>query len=452
MKLRTQMDNRNLLQTPAKADPIILYIDDDPQNRALINRLLTNYHFRVIEAATGLEGIQIARKLTPDLILMDINMPGLDGHETTTRMRSIGGLKHTPIIALTVRSTKGERELALAAGCDGYITKPIDVDSFPHQIIAYLQGHKDTISKDEQHLYLGKYSQKLVERLENKIVELQEANARLQKIDKIKSDFVTLAAHELRTPITLVYGYARLMQAELETSGDSRLFEKGNIGDLANRVYRSVQRLSDVVNDILNISLIEADEMRLERRPVSLQNIINATLEELTPAKTGRQLNIVTENIESLPTIIGDNERLRQVFWNLLSNAVKFTPDNGSIVIRGWVAYPSDLSPNDQFAGSPPNDPTQGDVVIMIKDTGIGIDPSEQKQIFERFYIVGNTAYHSTSKTAFGGGGMGLGLPIAQGIIAAHAGRIWVESPGRNEATNPGSTFYVLLPIDSSKR
>lgn len=434
-------------QVISETAPKILYIDDDPNNRTLINRVLTNYNFRVIEAATGLEGIEVAKREIPDLILMDINMPGLDGHETTTRMRTISGLNRTPIIALTVRSTAGERELALAVGCDGYISKPIDVDNFPYQIIGYLQGRKDTITQDEHRHYLGKYSQKLVDRLEAKIIELQEANARLQKIDKVKSDFVTLAAHELRTPITLVYGYSRLLQTEIQEMAQEHLYHKGSIGDLADRIFHSVQRLSEVVNDILNISLIEADEMRLERRPLKLVNVIEAVLQELAPAKTGRALNIKLEDVADLPPIMGDSERLRQVFWNILSNAVKYTPDDGSIVVKGWVVY------SQQFQQSPASDHNSaGDVVIMVKDTGIGIDRSEQKQIFERFYIVGNTAYHSTSKTAFGGGGMGLGLPIAQGIINAHQGRVWVESPGRNEKTNPGSTFYILLPINPPSR
>ena len=190
----------------------VLYIDDDPVNRTLINRLLSSYNFQVLEAQTGLEGIAVAKKERPNLILMDINMPGLDGHETTTRMRSIPDLTGIPIVALTARTAKGERQLALAAGCDGYITKPIDVDNFPQQVISYLEGQRDTMSGAERQHFLGQYSQKLVERLEVKVIELEQANHKLQKIDKLKSDFITLAAHELRTPITLIYGYARLLQ------------------------------------------------------------------------------------------------------------------------------------------------------------------------------------------------------------------------------------------------
>jgi signal transduction histidine kinase len=413
-----------------------------------VNRLLTSYDFEVIEAATGLEGITIARRDPPNLILMDINMPGLDGHETTTRMRSIPILEQVPIIAVTARTTRGERELALAAGCDGYIAKPIDVDSFPDQVISYLDGRKDTITNDERQLYLGHYNHKLVERLETKVIELEEANTRLQKVDKLKSDFITLAAHELRTPLTLVYGYARLLQLVAHETEPAEFGEAG-VADLAGRIYSSVHRLNEVVNDILNISLIEANEMRLQQQPVNLAEVITAALQELNPSKNERVLNITVEGLDALPTLVGDGDRLRQAFWNILSNAIKYTPDGGSIWIQGWL---SNAPPGhaEQPASSDSNQ--EEGIIILVKDSGIGIDPSEQKEIFRHFYVVGDIAYHSSSKTAFGGGGIGLGLPITQGIIEAHGGRVWAESEGRNIETNPGSKFYVLLPLKAARK
>ncbi len=435
-------------RTIRPAHPKILYIDDDPINRALVNRLLSIYELEVIEAANGLDGISLARKDPPNLILMDINMPGLDGHETTTRMRSIPTLEQTPIIAVTARTTSGERELALAAGCDGYIPKPINVDDFPRQVISYLDGYRDTITNTERQYYLGQYSHKLVERLETKVIELQEANTRLQKIDKLKSDFITLAAHELRTPITLVYGYARLLQSIAQESEQPDLMVDGSVGDLAGRIYHSVHRLSEVVNDILNVSLIQAKQVQLRQEPVHLAEIIKAALSELNPAKNDRVLHITLQDLEVLPPIIGDRERLRQAFWNILSNAIKYTPDGGSISIQGWLINPAaDESPAAASSG-----PEQGGVIVLIKDTGIGLDPAEQKDIFEQFYVVGDIAYHSSSKTAFKGGGIGLGLPITRGIIEAHGGRVWVESAGRNDPQDPGTKFYVLLPLKNSPK
>ena len=379
---------------------------------------------------------------------MDINMPGLDGHETTTRMRSLASLEKIPIVAVTARITTGERELALAAGCDGYIPKPIDVDTFPNRVMSYLNGYRETITPAQRERYLGQYSQKLVERLESKIVELEEANRRLQKTDKLKSDFITLTAHEFRTPITLVYGYARLLQATVREAAAQDVVQ-GTIGELSERICQSVQRLNEAVNDILNISLIEADEMHLNWQPINLAEIISLALNELNPTKNGRELNINIEGLDALPPIMGDRERLQQVFWNLLSNAVKFTPDNGTIVVKGWIVDSFASAVNTESYAQPdfPPPPTNQGVIVFVRDTGIGIDPSEQKAIFEHFYIVGNTDYHTSSKTAFGGGGMGLGLPIACGIIKAHGGRVWVESAGRDVEKNLGSPFYVLLPL-----
>ena len=437
------------MSQPAAENPTkILYIDDDPVNRTLVNRILSSYNFQVTEANTGIEGLQVAQKTPPDLILMDINMPGLDGNETTTRMRGMTGLHDIPIVAVTANTTKGARELALAAGCNGYIPKPIDIDNFPHQVIAYLEGRQDNLTDDEKQHYLGRYSQKLVERLETKILELEDANVRLQKIDKVKSDFITVAAHELRTPITLVYGYAKLLQTEVETSSNTEATD-GGVYDLAGRIYHSVHRLSEVVNDILNISLIEANEMRIERASVHLKTIISAAIQDIDPEKNDRHLNISFEDMDTLPPVTGDPRRLQQMFWNILSNAIKFTPDGGSILIKGWVVLPDSPTTDTTFTPST-QETQQGNVVVMIKDSGIGIDISEQKNIFDRFYIVDDTTYHSSSKTAFRGGGMGLGLPIAKGIIEAHDGRIWVESAGRdNKDAPPGSTFYVLLPLNT---
>jgi signal transduction histidine kinase len=245
-----------------------------------------------------------------------------------------------------------------------------------------------------------------------------------------------------------VYGYARLLQSTVSESARDDIIT-GTVGELTERICQSVQRLNEAVNDILNISLIEADEMHLDTQPIRLDQVIARALQELNPEESGRSLNINLEALDELPPVPGDEERLRQVFWNLLSNAIKFTPDGGSILVKGWVMDSiSSATQEDPLTSSTAQKPEDGrGIIIVVRDTGIGIDPSEQKEIFEHFYIVGNTDYHTSSKTAFGGGGMGLGLPIACGIVKAHGGRIWVESAGRNVEQNLGSTFYVLLPL-----
>ena len=157
----------------------ILYIEDDSSNRLLVRHVLQAAGYRVIEAVDGLNGVQAAQAERPDLILMDINIPELDGYETTTRIKSLPGLNHIPIIALTATAREGDRERALTAGCDGYLTKPINADRLPRQIAQFLEGFREIVADDQEKAYLREYNQRLVDRLEQKIKELSQANQAL---------------------------------------------------------------------------------------------------------------------------------------------------------------------------------------------------------------------------------------------------------------------------------
>ena len=403
----------------------ILYIEDDLGSQRLVARILEAEGYKVILAGSGLEGLRKATAEQPHLILMDINLKDLDGYEVTTRLRSLDQLNRVPIIALTANVLKGDKERALVAGCDGYLSKPIDVDQFPRQINTFLHGYRETVPEAQHIDYLTEYNRKVVEHLESKFIELEKANEALQKLEKMKSDFIVLSAHELRTPLTLAYGYTRLllMTETIKNNPDS--------GDsqakfLAGKIFSSINRLNEVVNDILNIALIQANKMQLKLRQVSLEQVVNSALIELDPLQKGRDLNInIDPPLSLLPDIEGDEDRLRQVFWNLLSNAVKYTPDGGSIFVTGRVI--------------------DAQVQIEVKDTGIGIGPEDQENVFEQFYVATSTDYHSTGKVAFMGGGMGIGLSIVRGIMDAHHAKIRVQSSG---IPGEGTTFHLVFPIE----
>ncbi len=402
----------------------ILYVEDDPGSQTLVSRVLMAEGYQVLLADSGLEGIRKASSERPDMILMDINISDLDGYEVTTKLRSVKALKNIPIVALTANVLKGDKERALIAGCTGYISKPIDVDAFPEQIKNFLQGHQETVPSEEQVNYLTEYNRQVVEHLEDKVRKLKEANQVLQKLEKMKSDFIILSAHELRTPLTMAYGYARILMTT-EIVKNPPLSDDEMVKHLAEKIFSSINRLNEVVNDILNIALIQADEMILDIGQVSLEKIINSALIELDPFEHGRDLNInIYPPLDNLPDIEADENRLRQVFWNLLSNAVKYTPDGGSITVDGEVI--------DDY------------ILIRVSDTGIGIKKEEQENIFSSFYVSGDTTHHSSHKVKFMGGGMGIGLNIVKGIVNAHQGSVYVKSSG---IAGEGSIFYVRLPI-----
>jgi signal transduction histidine kinase len=404
----------------------VLYVEDDPSSEVLVRRVLESEGFQVVTAADGLSAIEVAQQETPDLILMDINIGGLDGYEVTTRLRTLEELQQIPIVAVTAATLQGDRERALIAGCTGYISKPIDVDEFPRQVRSFLQGTREEIdSAEEKAEYLVEYSYRLVDRLEDKIRELENTNAELQRLDKVKTDFIVIAGHELRTPITTIFGYAQLLQTCPDLPGSRD--ESGSARYIVDRMTEATARLNQVVGDILNVALIDADKLDLSKGPVFLKSLIYKVLEEIGRIGSEREVKFELNGLEDLPPIIGDSKRLYEALWNVITNSVKYTPDGGCVQIRTRRI--------------------EDTVQIAVKDSGIGIPPEDQERIFDRFYILHDTALHRSSKTAFKGGGLGVGLTVARGIIEGHGGRIWVESQGQDEERLPGSTFHILLPI-----
>lgn len=418
----------------------ILYVEDNPANRLLVKRVLEAAGHTVLEAVDGLEGIRVAREAKPDLILMDINIPGMDGFETTTKIKSIPELKDTPIIALTARVMDGDREMALTAGCDGYIPKPIDVNLLPLQVTEFLGGKREEVPAAQKSAYLRQYSQQLVERLERKIDELTRANAELQRMDELKSRFISIAAHELRTPLTVMRGYLTIL---LDPEAGFQLDDK--ITEMLKGMEKGINRLQRIVNDMLDVTKIEGGTLDLHLSPLAIKDIIHGAVQQQLPFAQQRGQQIIADNFHGYPSIYGDAERLLQAFSNLINNGIKYTPDGGTIRIYGQVIH-SDGDWHKQ--GFPAY---TGDMVeIIVEDSGIGIDPEDQERIFLRFYEVKDPSLHSTSQSQYLGGGIGLGLAIARGIIEAHGGRVWVESEGHDPEKCPGSKFHVTIPLAPS--
>jgi signal transduction histidine kinase len=410
----------------------IVYIEDDHASCVLVQRVLNSRGYEVHVASDGLEGINLARKKQPQLILIDINLPSMDGREITTRLRSLPNFSETPIVALTANHSPGSRELALAAGCTGFLTKPIDVGSFPQQVQAFLEGHAEPLSPDEHSSHLQLHAQNMVERLEDTIRELESANKRLIELDKLKSDFIALVSHELRTPLTLIGGYAHLLEQEVKTAHEG-VIPKGPIESISAGLHTGIDRMQDVVGEIISVSRISSGNLDLSVGPLRLAQLLTEIEAEYESVCEKRQLTLQLSGLDGLPIIEGDGRRLKAAIENVVGNAVKYTPDSGHIHVIGQ-----------QYDTST--------VALRIQDTGIGIPQEEQRRIFEQFYVLGAIEHHSTSKSAFQGGGLGIGLAITRGIIEAHHGRIWVESEERDPVRLPGSTFHILLPVKQPGR
>ncbi len=253
--------------------------------------------------------------------------------------------------------------------------------------------------------------------------QLAEMRQKLERLDRSKSNFISVAAHELKTPLTLIEGYASMMR-DVVTQFD----QKGEIDPLLKGINTGLQRLRQIVDDMIDVSLIDNNLLSLNFQPMWISHILSLLEKELAKSARERKQTLDIRPFEgSEEWIFADPERIFQALHHVLTNAIKFTPDGGRITVDGRRL--------------------PGFVEITVTDTGIGITPEDQERIFEKFGTLGRADLHSSGKTKFKGGGPGLGLSITRGIIEAHGGTIWVESEGYDEKKLPGSVFHILLPI-----
>ncbi len=261
--------------------------------------------------------------------------------------------------------------------------------------------------------------------------ELAETNHQLKRLDQTKTDFVAIASHELRTPLSQIFGFSDVLASlQQEELGDSQMVQRFLSG-----IWRGARRLKQVVDAMIDVSLIETGALEIHPESTPVRAVVEKAVSSVLEGAAGRNHSIVVEDLADLPWVEADSARLEQVFVNLLTNAIKFTPDGGRIVVTGQVEGSSSEG---------------GAVQICVADEGIGIDPDQQELIFEKFYRPEDPLQHSTDAFGFKGAGPGLGLAIARGIVEMHGGRIWAESPGRDETRCPGSKLFVSLPAAAS--
>ena len=262
-------------------------------------------------------------------------------------------------------------------------------------------------------------------RLEQRTEELERANQILQQMDRTKVSFIHISAHELRTPLTLIQGYTYMLQQMAK--------KDPNLEAIANGLNDGFYRMEEVVNSMLDVSKIDSKTLEISPADSKLSFIIAKAKKPFESALIERNLEFSTDGLDQLPSIKADSELLHKVFYHVIMNAIKYTPDGGRIDVSGKTIETGSNFP---------------EVEISVRDTGIGIAKENLEVVFEKFYQTGEVLMHSSGKTKFKGGGPGLGLSIARGIVEAHGGKIWLDSPGHNEKTNPGTTVYVRLPVN----
>ena len=249
---------------------------------------------------------------------------------------------------------------------------------------------------------------------------LYSVNQHLRELDQLKNNFIMLISHELRTPLTSVMAYADLLHVRLAKSNAQAL-------EMSEQLEKAVQILDRTIHEIIYVFRIISGQLHLKRAQTFLAFMFESLQLRFAPALTARNIALHIDDVHKLPPLYADDEHLMVALQNVLSNAVKYTPDGGNIWVNGRC-----------------DDTT---IHLTIRDEGIGIPLREQERVFDLFHGLGTLLNHSSSKHSFRGGGLGLGLPIAKGLIEAHGGTIRLESSGYDLQALPGTICYISLPI-----
>jgi signal transduction histidine kinase len=374
------MTNQNNSQSNSS---VILIVDDSPKNLQLLGRILQEYNFEIEFATSGVAALDWISIKNFDLILLDVNMPEMDGFEVCTRIRSNSSMIHVPIIFLSAETERKSILKGFELGAQDYITKPFD----SRELLVRIRTHlalKDTMEK----------------------LEIEKENA--QSADHLKSAFLATMSHELRTPLNSIIGFTGILMKE--HPGPLNDEQKKQLG----MVQNSARHLLSLINDVLDISKIEAGQLKLDFQIFKLPEVINKVVETNKPFADKKNLRIKVSIDENINEIKSDNLRVQQILLNLVNNAIKFT-EVGTISIRCF--------------------PDGNYVKIQVTDSGMGIESEKIEQLFKPFMQI-DTGLARLKE------GTGLGLSICKKLTEMLSGKIEVESK-----FGSGSTFTVTLPL-----
>ena len=389
----------------------IVHIEDDPANRLLVRKLLERAGHEVLEAADGIAGVRLACSSGPELVLVDLNIPGLDGFEVTLRLRGEPSLKGVPIVAITA---EGDRDTSLAVGCDGFLQKPIDARTFAQTLARYLGGEREA-PPPQRSTRLREQSQRIVARLEQKVAELSRANERLREAEAARSAFYRNVSHELATPITPIVGYARLLLDE--ELGELKPPQKRALGAM----QECITRLRRIIDNLLDVTGLETGRMRFSHKPYDFAETTRRMLAGFAERIAEAELDLVTDLPSDPMPASGDDDRLYRAMSQLMDNAIKFTPSGGTVGVR-VARLPS------------------GHYELCIADSGSGVDAGRQDRIFDAFYQVDGSVTRAH-------GGTGVGLAIARRTARGLGGELRLQSPSEVHIGQHlgGAAFFLTV-------
>jgi signal transduction histidine kinase len=398
----------------------ILCIESDAAFRARVKRVLEAEGFAVDEATSGLAGIHRALTLPPDLVLADVHLPDIDGVEIATRLKQERSLAQVPFLALG--DAQSEHDVAIAAGADAFLAKPVDDAQLTAEVRAVLGGLREHLPEAGERAGLRALSASMAGHLEHAIEEARGWEDRCVERDRLGRIFIGNLAHELRTALTPISGYLKILSSD----------KLGPLSAQQQRILESIQgatgRLTRVVENLSDFASLQASDAVLFPAGVDPDALADEVVADLRPAIREARLHVAVQKSGG-GVVSADPRKLRQALANVVGNAVKFSPHGGEVLVE-VQRDPSTL----RFA---------------VSDQGPGIPPQDQKHLFEPFFHAADKDDRAKHP------GSGLGLPVARRILEAHGGTISIESPPRVQSEGvrrqfTGSKFVLEIPLRSA--
>ena len=373
---------------------MILIVDDNPENIFSLKKVLEIHSFKVDTASSGEEALKKILKSAYTLIILDVQMPGMDGFEVAETISGYSKTKDVPIIFLSaVNLDKRFITRGYASGAIDYITKPVDVDILLLKVKTFYRLYEQAVELKKTQAFLREE------------IEFRKA------AENKKDEFISIASHELKTPIASIKGYIQILQRSMKKYGEESLNQH------LHRTQVQISKLNNLVSDLLDISKIESGKIEYNKESFDFGKMVKNTIEIIEQTQ---ECSITLKGYVENIILYGDETRLEQVIINFLTNAIKYSPDCRDIEVN--------------FHLTP-----KGEIYLGVKDYGIGIPDDLQEYVFDKFYRVEETA------TRFQG--LGIGLYISAEIIKRHNGHFGVSS-----TNGEGSEFYFKLPFVSDEK
>lgn len=375
------------------SEPLILIVDDEERNVKLLRAMITAKKYRTATAANGAEALRIVQETPPDLILLDVMMPGLNGFEVCARLKQSEATKTIPVIMVTALTEKEHRIKAMESGADDFLSKPVDQTELAVRVKSLLR--------------IKSYHDELLVSYR----EIADQNAKLEELEKVRDGLAHMIIHDLRNPLTAISTFLQLTQMEKEGLKESHQ-------EKLDRCQFFCQELEAMIQNLLDISKMEEGKLELKPEITDLRGLIQGVMGRFAPAIAEREICLESAISQDLPAFTLDPSLIKRVIVNLVDNAIRYTPRQGTVTVGVDFA------------------PENGGLHLAVKDSGRGLSPEYHQKIFNKFEQV------NMEKEGYRAGSSGLGLTFCKMAVEAHGGKIWVESEGEGK----GCTFWILIP------